>query len=158
MKIAIDLESVIADIWSPLEGDYREDWGFESRRAQRSFDREVEKMWSRPSMIPLEDDKIRSTLIHLMKKTDIDVVTNRDIDERKIDRWFDHHDLPSFSIRSFYSGFDKTTLDYRWFVDDNPKMIERTDRLILRDQPWNESFDHKPRIDSFDQIIEILDL
>lgn len=137
MRIALDLENVLADI---LEEEDFEQWGFDSDRVFSHFMDVSHDAWA------VNWEHIEPTEPNLSETVDrirslgytVDLVTNRDGVDDQIQMWLDKYDISVNAFRSNPAGTRKSELDYDVYIDDNPLMAGEAQMLYIYDQPWNQ--------------------
>lgn len=112
-------------------------WGFEDERTETEYMDTLRDLWRDPGQIPPETPLVAEPMYRLREHDDVWIVTNTPTDRELVDSWLDLHDVPYDRLMVRSPGWDKTQLDADRWVDDNPQMIDRTDDLLLVDQPYN---------------------
>lgn len=149
MRIALDLENVLADVYSAtldhsdqLDDSHFQQWDFESDRTFSHFMDVTHDVWARHTedILPTEHD-VGGTVRSLRQHHTVDLVTNRDGVDDRIQQWLAWHDVDVDGFRSNPQGTPKQAMDYDVYVDDNPNLAGEVDLLYLYDQPWNQHVD-----------------
>lgn len=166
MKLAIDLEEVLADTIGEAcrssenlsESDFSE-WDLSSYTWQ-VYAGVSDALWRHdPLSIPPTEPNLNYHVGNLYESTDtLDIVTARMHVDERIEDWLENHNVPYDSIVSTQTP--KYELDYDAYIDDNPSMVGEC-RLFLRTHPHNNAVDttaHKgcTRIDSLADVSEFL--
>lgn len=147
MKIALDLEGVLADTKhvvvhsddNPLTLKNYYKWGF-SQEDYEIFRRESHNAWvHRWKDIPTVEPNLSLFVSKLNELGTVDILTRRTGVDEEVRNWLDLHNIE-------YNEFiptdtNKSEFDYDEFIDDNPMMIGEVGSQLLRDRLWNRSVD-----------------
>ncbi len=178
VKIALDVDGVLADIISIWLNNYNEKnrdkilsidsicrWDFwkELGYDEYRFYAELAQCWHEWYNIPLTEPHIPlyvNKLKNIAERVDI---VSAQIAKDHVVRWLEHNGIEYDEYVSVTVGKDKANLAYDIFIDDSPVnalSIASMDKyVLLYDQPWNKhvSNDSKiVRIKSLKDAIEIL--
>lgn len=153
VRICLDVESTIADIYGLFAQQYEEkygekpqehtEWGFgDSNVNIDEFMQMTSSNWKhRPLDIPPEEDDLMVYANALNSMADVlDVVTGRRGFEKEIRNWLDYNGLTYNRFYQVNSQKEKANLGYDVIIDDCPKHIEAVNddqTLLLYDQPYN---------------------
>ncbi len=166
IRVALDVEGVIADITTPALKIYNQvhgtsytvddikDWSFKSINApipemMALFDR----VWVEQSQnIKYEGDT--NLIMALTKEYAVHIVTGRIGVDAQLKAWLSMAGLGSIPLITNPPIKEKTTLNYGIYIDDSPllaKEVAETSRLpkgrmLLIDQPWNRDVAKHERI------------
>ena len=171
MKIAVDVDGVLADIHTPV---FRElglpytwkdvkAWDFYNKMKGLNKEKYMEayrKVWKQKwHDIQLIDPEAPAVLKDLFKRHRIDIVTSREKDlEPPTVLWLVWKRIPFVDIVLVPPGADKTELEfYDLFVDDNPEMAKDRERVILFDRPWNSGVPFVRRIKKFRELYKYVE-
>ncbi len=162
--LAVDIDSTIADITTPLLDLIRRDLGknvAKGEMAQRSVEELVgdldklhrlrELVWADPDGIPLVDPDIPRILAALQSKYEIHILTATLGDEATVRQWLADHNVPYDKYVHVPLETDKKDYNADVFIDDNyavaAEISARNKRVLLVKQPWNEALAkiHTPR-------------
>lgn len=142
MKIALDVESVLADsneaaLQSTNKLDRAEllgEWDLPDEQWQ-VYMGVTDAVWRhKPEMIPPEEPALSKHVSDISDRYTVDIVTAREHVDEQIVWWLEHHGIEYNDFIS--TGRPKWTFDYDLWIDDNPEMFGEC-RLLLRHQPWN---------------------
>ena len=167
--VALDVESVIADIHEAWIKEYKKsftledikDWDFKSLKAWNenleSFLNETDSLWNNspekhiPTMVP-----------NLKEVTDnlkpFDIVTSRRA-LSGVKKWVDFHQLEYRAIVYISDKRSKADLMYNVFIDDNPGLASKLKKdqfLWLISQPYNQNVQESKQVCRVDSINEII--
>jgi len=166
--VALDVESVIADIHKAWITEYKKsftieditDWDFKCLNAWNenleSFLVETDSLWNNspeihiPPMIP----NLKETTDNLKP---FDIVTSRRV-LSGIKKWADFHQLEYRAIVYISDRRSKADLKYEIFVDDNPGLASKLKKdqfLWLISQPYNQNIQESSQIRRVDSILEV---
>lgn len=162
MKIALDLESVCAAIWTPalkdsefLDESHKHKWHFEGGGLEK-FMQCTDRIWGEePERVPLVEQCVPYVAKQLHSDHTLDIVTNRAGHDDNLQWWLDEQGIPYRQFISNPTGTDKTEYGYDVYIDDSPDILGNGARVMLRDQPWNrgiETGDNVTRIKSLKEI------
>jgi len=183
MKIALDVEGVLADPTTPWLKDYNAryqdnltvndimGWNFRNSPFKVSIeDFIVQKsyLWKENwvKIPPTEPDlSTKTKLLH--QKHKVDIVSTSKIDMEEILKWLNSNSI--YYSDSKFLDFSRDTsgkshLNYDVFIDDNPLLAneltkKKSSRLLLYDRPWNrgvEENEYVKRVANFDQILKTI--
>lgn len=147
MEIALDLENVIAHV-NPLSLEYSDvlteehfqSWDFEDDRTFAHFMDITHEIWDTHwDQIPPTEDDIGEKVDELKEYGHVDLVTNRDGVDDRIEQWLAMNDISVRNVHANPQGTKKSAMDYDVYIDDNPNMAGEVDLLYLYDQPWNQT-------------------
>ncbi len=147
MKIALDVESVLADSHEAVYrstdklsySDLYDSWKFDSETWQ-IYIGASDAIWRHnPQTIAPEEPNLSEYLEKLREDCEVDIVTARLHVDEQIIWWLEEHEIEYDSFISTDSPKYEFT-EYDIFIDDNPKMFGNC-RLLLRHQPWNAHLD-----------------
>ena len=171
MKIAIDVDGVLANIYDPIftllgrrELSSRDVkcWEFfdDLRVDRRAFWDAYKRLWSEEfHLIPLIEKDSPKILAELRRSFEIHIVTSRPVETHLgTIRWLEYHRIEYDKIIFLPPSADKTKMlsldNYLCLVDDNPAFV-KDERVILFDQPWNQGVLAR-RIRSLKELFDIL--
>lgn len=147
MKLALDLESVLADTnevalqsTDKLDPEHFEDgWGLSDKQWE-TYVKVTDAAWRHnPQSIPPEEENIDRYVSKLREAgNEIHILTAREWVDEQILWWLEEKEIEYDSFESTSSP--KHEYDYDIFIDDNPELWGEC-RLLLRDQPWNNHID-----------------
>lgn len=153
-RISLDVESVLTNIMDPFFEQYNnkhgtdytrsdmEDWDWIPRELDiGEFLSMTEEQWKTRAFdeIPPEEIRLSQSVSALSSRYPVDVVTSRNGCDDAIQDWLEHHNITSYN-RFISNMSDKTQLEYKYYIDDNPKMANKIDDdqvLFLVDRSWN---------------------
>jgi len=143
MKIALDVESVLADSHEAVYRstdkltyqDLYDSWKFDSR-AWQIYIGASDAIWRhKPDTIAPEEPNLLEYVARIRESHSVDILTARLHVDEQIVWWLAEHDIS-------YDNFISTNKpkyefdEYDLFIDDNPRIFDKCD-LLLRHQPWN---------------------
>lgn len=142
MKIALDVESVLAD---SNEAALQSTDALDRAHILGEWDLSDEQwciymgvtdaVWRHnPQFIPPEEPALDQYTSELSDIATVDVVTARQHVDEQVRWWLDEHGIVYDDFIS--TSRDKWEYDYDVFIDDNPEMAGHC-TLLLRHQPWN---------------------
>jgi hypothetical protein len=147
MKVALDVESVLADsneaaLQSTDKLDRAEllgEWDLSEHQWQ-VYMGVTDAIWRHnPQFIPPEEPNLDRYVAEIRESVEtLDILTAREHVDESIVWWLSEHGIEYDEFIS--TGRPKYEYDYDVFIDDNPEMVGSV-RLFLRDQPWNQSVD-----------------
>ena len=166
MKIAIDLEEVLADTikeaclsTDKLEPNDFESWEL-SDHTWQVYSGVSDALWRHDalSIAPVENDLSSNTKEMKESVDQLDVVTARLHVDPQIENWLNYYNIKYDSIVS--TREPKYQLGYDVYIDDNPEMHGEC-RLLLRDHPHNQAVDDNrskatDRIESLSEAVAFL--
>lgn len=178
MRIALDVDGVLADlagmilriygedtgVW--LERDFVTEWEFWTKlgMSRREFVDLIVRAWSRWEEIkPLEDDLAEDTAI-LGKLGRVEILTQRPaVTIEPVKKWLRKHGISYHGFTWVPLKSSKSLYTYDVYIDDSPRLAEHLRRLrrrlLLYEQPWNTSVpasDNVVRVRSLDECIEYI--
>ena len=164
--IALDVESVLADIHSAWITQYQKeftidnitDWNFESlekwNESLKTFLDETDNLWVNDSKkIPPMVPNLKEATKHLKP---FDIVTSRRTLGGIIE-WVEFHQIEYRAI--VYVPDNKADLDYCMYVDDNPNLaakLKDNQFLWLISQPYNLEVQDSSQIRRITSILETI--
>ncbi len=174
MKIALDVDGVLADVikpWLAYSNTIRQkiskhditDWDFWKRFQISRYDfyTELNLCWKNWISIPPTEDNLSALTKNLSNLGQVDIVTARENTTNSfVKNWLNHHDISYDNYVSVIDGPMKADLDYDVFIDDSPlnaqKFLQNKKRLILYSQPWNHHINENKvhRISNLSEAIE----
>lgn len=177
MKIALDVESTLADVQSAFREEYEkrhgveaeisETWGFDNVDYSKSeFFKITQSLWKNNylSILPTEDE-LRTTTRELRDIAgQVDLVTGRQGADQNMKAWAEFVGVVYENFYSVPTQKGKSSLGYDVLIDDSPRHIDAINDdqyLFLYNQPYNqdealtgESLPHNvTRIDNLSQCI-----
>lgn len=142
MKIACDLESVLADSHEAVYrssdrlsyDDLYDSWKFDEDTWQRYIGASDAIWRHKPEIIAPQEPNLSQYISALREDNTVDILTARLHVDEQAKWWLAEHGIE-------YDDFiatekPKPDFDYDLFIDDNPEMFGEC-RLLLRHQPWN---------------------
>lgn len=110
-----------------------------------------------PSVIPPEEPCLDEYVSEIAENNEIHILTGRQHVDEQIMWWLNHHGIIYDTFTS--TSDDKYTYDYDVFIDDNPRMVGKCERLFLRHQPWNADINVKKykSVDRVHSLAEVSD-
>lgn len=177
MKIALDLDGVLADVitsWIVRSNRTRARLSKQDVRAwdfwkdlgidRFSFYAELSECWRDWQSIPCTEPGLSGTVRRLCGLGSVDIVTAREksTDSHARD-WLEYHGIPYNVYVSVTDGPKKADLDYDVFIDDSPinalHFLQNGKNVLLYSQPWNlDMSDHRVRrIGSLSEAVGVLE-
>lgn len=157
MKIALDLEGVLADQhYQTLRNSDRltvedfEKWEFPDTDLFQHFMGVSLHVWRDKweDISPSQYDIARFTE-ELNDIGEVHIVTNRSGADEQIQKWLDKHGIVYEEFFSNPNKTKKSEMDYDVYIDDNPGMWGDVDLLYVPTKPWNNQYnDQNPPEDS----------
>lgn len=150
MKIALDLEGVLADVTGRLEdhqGLNDEDlksWGCSSEEQLNKFLAAMEQVWKTEHLaIQPMSDNLPGVVEQMNDRHTVDIVTGRTGVDIQVRDWLAKNYIEYNDLRPVDHYKHKLDDEYDVFIDDNPHMVEDDldAALLVRDQPWNDHID-----------------
>ena len=156
MKIALDVDGVLADViqpWIEQNNSKRKkisksdiiDWDFwkKFKINRYEFYQELSLCWKNWSLIPPTQENLSKITQNLSDIGQIDIVTAREKDTNSyVKNWLNHHNIVYDNYVPVIDGTMKADLEYDVFIDDSPlnavKMVQKNKKIILYSQPWNK--------------------
>jgi len=179
MRIALDVDGVLADLAGMILKIYGEETGIHLSRdfvtewefwtklglSRREFVDLIVKAWSRWDEIkPIEDDLEEDTR-KLTRLGRVEILTQRPastigpVKQWLRERGISYHGFTWVPLKS-----SKTNFQYDFYIDDSPRLAEQLRklgrRIFLYDQPWNRmvaSSEYVIRVGSIDECLEYLE-
>jgi 5'(3')-deoxyribonucleotidase len=169
-KIAIDVDGVLADVYSPIFKRMGLPYTWEDVRKWDFFDElnvdrqtfwfAYKKLWSEEyKLIPLVEEDSPQIIAELRRNFEVHIMTNRPKEAfAGTLLWLRSHRIKYDKLVVFPPLTDKTEhLDgYLYLVDDNPAYAH-DEKVILFDRPWNRTINAKRRIRSLRELLDLLD-
>lgn len=171
MKIALDIESTIADVVSAFQEEYEErhgetpmentTWEFENVGYDAStFFELTQSRWKHHHLDipPTEEDVTISTRKIYEQADTVDLVTGRQGAEDHMKEWAEFYDIWYDDFKSVDSQEEKLEMDYDVLIDDSPKHIEALDEdqyLFFYTMPYNKDVllpQNATRVDNLHQV------
>lgn len=175
LRVALDLESVLAAIRPAFEREYEKrtgdvifgektEWGFENCDYDYSTFMEItasnwKHRWDQ--IEPTEPDIAGRVNAIRQKVGQLDVVTNRRGFDKKMQLWLKKHGVgyDNFVVASHVDS--KIDLSYEVFIDDRPGMADDLEEfgsdhqyLLVYDQPWNRSVRERLNVTRIEDLVE----
>ena len=170
MKIALDIESTLADIPAAFRDEYENrhgekpdistTWGFENvSYGADKFHKITQQIWEENSLkiLPTEDPISIPTRKIYETANGVDLVTGRQGVEEKMRKWADFQDVWYDDLYSVSSQEEKADLGYDVIIDDSPRHIDTLhddQYLFLYNQPYNRNYNlpkNASRVDNLHQ-------
>ncbi|MEM4611343.1 MAG: hypothetical protein QXS95_01180 [Candidatus Nitrosocaldus sp.] len=176
MKIAVDVDGVLADIISVWLTYYNErhDSSLSKEQIQRwdfwksigysaeRFYSELATCWKEWHKVPVMEDGIANSIATLRSLGKVDIVSAQ-MAKDYVKMWLDHNKIIYDDYVSVTRGVDKADLAYDAFIDDSPINAERISSMgklvLLYDQPWNRYLEdgrYIVRVKSMDEVRKVL--
>ncbi|MDW8359378.1 MAG: hypothetical protein RMK31_02185 [Candidatus Caldarchaeum sp.] len=179
MRIAVDVDGVLADLAGMIIKIYHEETGVKLEReaitewefwhrlsmTRQQFMQMIVKAWSRWAEIqPIEDD-MAEDVKKLHSFGEVDVLTQRPAETiDAVKKWLRHHGVPYRMFTWVPLKSSKANFVYDVYIDDSPRVAEqlqKTDRLLLvYDQPWNREVAQRKniiRVRCLDEAVKLLE-
>lgn len=178
MKIALDVDSVLADviiIWIQV---YRELYGRSLKKSDadtwdfwknlkmtlKQFESIFTETWNRWREIPPTEEDLAQKVQNLRRSGRVDIVTGRSSETvPNVKRWLKHQKIEYETFVRVPSNSFKGDLPYDVFIDDSPHNIAgaagNNRYSILYDQPWNQDVEPHPnifRVENLGEAIQII--
>ena len=168
--IAIDVDGVLADIYSPifkelglgLTSEDVRSWNFfdELGVSRDAFWMAYKELWSNKyTAIPLVEEDAPATIAKLRQRYEVHILSSRpkEVFAGTV-LWLKYKGIECDGIHLLPPKADKTRFlhNFQILVDDNPEFA-RDSRVILFDRPWNQCVEAKRRIRSLRELLEIVD-
>lgn len=143
MRIALDLDGVLADLQTRMIDQTRytwsdfQDWG---KPDYNHFLSEASRIWSdQHEQISSVDHNIDYKTQQLAEHHEVDIVTNTAGPDDAVCAWLERHGVHYDElVRPYSMGCDKPDLDYDAYIDDKPGMVGQVPVQYLRDRQWNQ--------------------
>ncbi|MEM4642034.1 MAG: hypothetical protein QXF36_02525 [Candidatus Caldarchaeum sp.] len=178
MKIALDVDGVLADLAGMIIRLYEEDTGHRISRdmitewefwvklsmTRQEFIDLITRSWRRwTELQPIEDD-VAEDVEQLNKVGDVDILTQRPAETVEyVKQWLKQHGIKYRRFMWVPLKASKTSFIYDVYIDDSPHLAEKlanTRRTVfLYDQNWNRRVKPAPnirRISSLDEAYQLL--
>jgi len=158
LRIAVDVDGVLADLAGMFLKVYREDTGVELGRSfidewefwhklsmtRQQFLQMLVKVWSRWEEIELLEEDAAEDVEQLATLGAVDILTQRPAETvENVKRWLKHHGIRYRAFTWVPLKSSKTLFHYDAYIDDSPRLAEqlvgRGRLLLLYDQPWNRN-------------------
>lgn len=155
MKIALDIESTLADIPAAFRDEYEKrhgerpeistTWGFDNVSYDASTFHEItQSIWKHNSfkILPTEDPLSIPTRKIYETSSGVDLVTGRQGVEEKMRKWAEFQDVWFDDLISVSSQEEKADLGYDILIDDAPRHLRSLNDdqyLFLYNQPYNRN-------------------
>ena len=179
MRIALDVDGVLANLIEPLLRLYEnetgvrisveevDEWDFWRKHglSKQGFIELLIRTWARWWEIePIEDD-VAEDVEKLNQLGQVDIVTQRPAKTVSyVKEWLSKHGIRYRKFTWVPPRTTKAKFGYDIYIDDSPKLAEELNKLgkpmLLYNQPWNRSFGETKvvrRVYSLDDCIEILE-
>lgn len=178
MRIAVDVDGVLADLAGMLLKIIHEDTGVELGRdfidewefwyklsmTRQQFLQMLVRAWSRWDEIGLVEDDAADDVEQLATLGEVDILTQRPAETvENVKRWLRHHGIKYRAFTWVPLKSSKTLFRYDAYIDDSPRLAEQLkgkDRLLLLyDQPWNRKIQKSGnivRVTSLDEAYRFL--
>lgn len=146
MKVALDVESVLADsneaaLQSTDKLDREEllgEWDLSDHQWQ-VYIGVTDAVWRHnPQFIPPEEPALDEYVNKIRENHELHILTGRMHVDEQIMWWLEKHGIEYDSFQS--TDRPKHEFDFDVFIDDNPELFGEC-RLLLRHQPWNAHLD-----------------
>jgi uncharacterized HAD superfamily protein len=156
LRIAVDVDGVLADLAGMFLKIHREDTGIELGRefidewefwhklsmTRQQFLRMLVRVWSRWEEIGLLEEDAAEDVEQLATLGSVDILTQRPAETvENVKRWLNHHGIKYRSFTWVPLKSSKTLFTYDAYIDDSPRLAEQLvgkgRLLLLYDQPWN---------------------
>ncbi|QLG30038.1 hypothetical protein HUG10_20755 (plasmid) [Halorarum halophilum] len=166
-KIALDIEGVCADTHAAaierceLIDDVPDQYDFASPDQLDEYLDVSATIWEHePEIVPPCDPDIADHVNMLRESHTVEVLTNRYGVDDQVQQWLNKYgiDVDGFQANpptTKKEGFEKSNTypnGFDYFIDDNPKLAFKVERLFLVDQSWNQNVD-----DDDEQVIRVGD-
>jgi len=154
MKIALDLESTLADIRTPFRDEYErrngwrpseaDEWNFKNNEfTVREFLEITGSNWKhRTNEIPVTEKGLMAKTHEIYELADqLDVVTARKGHRGRMQAWLNTKGILFDDFIVAPGQEEKADLGYDVYIDDCPKhanSLNNSQRLLLYDQPYNQ--------------------
>ncbi|MEM0349498.1 MAG: hypothetical protein QXD24_04885 [Candidatus Caldarchaeum sp.] len=178
MKIALDVDGVLADLAGMIIKLYEEDTGRRLSRdmitewefwvklsmTRQEFIELITRSWRRwTELMPIEDD-VAEDVEKLNMVGEVDILTQRPAETIEyVKQWLKHHGINYRRFIWVPLKASKASFVYDVYIDDSPHLAEKlanTQRMVLLyDQNWNKKVKPAPnikRIASLDEACQIL--
>jgi uncharacterized HAD superfamily protein len=167
--IAIDIDGVLADLYSPifkelglsLTSEDVRSWNFfdELGVSRNAFWTVYKELWSNKyTTIPLVEEDAPATIAKLRQRYEVHILSSRPRETYSGTMlWLKYKGIECDGIHLLPPKADKTRFlhNFQILVDDNPEFARDT-RVILFDRPWNQGVKAKRRIRSLRELLEIV--
>jgi uncharacterized HAD superfamily protein len=169
LKIAVDVDGVLADVYSPIFQilglpytwkDVRKyDFFADLRVDKQAFWDAYKKLWSEKyTTIPLMEEDAPAIIAKLRQRYEVHILSSRpkEVFAGTV-LWLKYKGIECDGIHLLPPKADKTRFlhNFQILVDDNPEFV-RDARVILFDRPWNQGVKAKRRIRSLKELLDIL--
>ncbi|MEM1942824.1 MAG: hypothetical protein QXO30_03620 [Candidatus Caldarchaeum sp.] len=179
MRIAVDVDGVLADLAGMIIKIYREETGVEIPReaitewefwhrlsmTRQQFMELIIKSWSRWREIKPTEDDIAEDVMSLARHGVVDVLTQRPAETiNHVKLWLKHHGVVYRSFTWVPLKSTKLSFFYDVYIDDSPRLAEQFPHssrvLLLYDQPWNRDVrtrNNIMRVSSLDEAAKLIE-
>ena len=179
MRIALDVDGVLADLVGTLLQVYEEKTGIRVERdevdswefwrryglSRQGFIQLLIKTWSRWREIKPTEDDLAEDVKLLNRLGHVDIVTQRPSKTIPyVKEWLRYHNVSYRNFTWVPPKSTKASLGYHVYIDDSPKLAEELVRLgkpmLLYDQPWNREVNEAKtlrRVYSLDDCVRLLE-
>lgn len=118
----------------------------------------VESAWEDYETMDTTESGLGDTVSNLTQEYEVHIVTARQGVESYMQRWLDSQNVCSHSqFMSVNPNRCKSELDFRIYVDDNPRLAENLadgEVQYMPKHPWNESHWDHPRVEAVETVRE----
>ncbi len=177
MKIALDVDSVLADVIVTWLDVYREFSGRSLKKAEvntwnfwktlgltrKQFEDIFTEAWVRWERIPPTENNLAGTVKRLRRLHTVDIVTGRTLNTvPDVKKWLSWQNIDYEQFVRVPTYTLKSSLEYDIFIDDSPLNIvgaaDKNRHSILYDQPWNQDMEPHPVIYRVKSLVEAADI
>lgn len=178
MKIALDVDSVLADVIIPWSKNYKllygkiinksdiNTWDFWKKLElnKKQFNEIFTITWNKWKDIPPTEKNLSNKINKLHEFGKIDIVTSRSTETiSNVKKWLNWQNITYKKFIHVSSQSLKGNLPYDIFIDDSPHNVVNAIKFnkysILYNQPWNQQVKlHKKlfRVNNFNEAIKIM--
>lgn len=158
-KIAVDVEGVLADSQSKAEDvipdEEMKEWGFSTEEYLNLFMERLSTAWQDEWKSISEVNPDNKYAVNILNNFyQVDIVTARIDSDEEIKNWLDMHNIKYNDFISTKTY--KEQLNYDYYIDDNPHMVNKGIDLFFYDQSWNKSSDANKRVESVSEVAAYL--
>ncbi|MEM2114762.1 MAG: hypothetical protein QXS12_04845 [Candidatus Caldarchaeum sp.] len=179
MRIAVDVDGVLADLAGMIIKIYKEETGVEIPResitewefwhrlsmTRQQFMGLIVKSWSRWREITPTEDDIAEDVMNLARHGVVDVLTQRPAETiNPVKLWLKNHDVVYRSFTWVPLRSSKLNFVYDVYIDDSPRLADqfplKNRILMVYDQPWNRNVQPRNnivRVSSLDEAAKIIE-
>jgi 5'(3')-deoxyribonucleotidase len=177
MKIALDVDSVLADVIVTWLDVYREFSGHSLMKTEvntwnfwrnldltrKQFEDIFTESWCRWEQIPPTENNLAGTVKHLRQLHTVDIVTGRTLNTvPDVKKWLSWQNIAYEQFVRVPAYTLKSNLEYDVFIDDSPYNVMgaafKNRYSILYDQPWNQDVEPHPSIFRVKNLLEALEI